>query len=149
MLSQQDNERLTRVGPGTPMGQLLRRYWMPIGALTEFDKTSVKPIRLLGEDLVLYKDLQGTFGLIDRQCAHRRADLIRDARLNECVSLPIAHRSVFVDGLTFDELLAHPIFSTQLTGYAFQAGQPEEIRRAYEDAMGIATKRHKTLKTIL
>ena len=68
--------------------------------------------------------------------------LIRDARVNECVSLPIAHRSVFVDGLTFDELLAHPIFSTQLTGYAFQAGQPEEIRRAYEDAMGIATKRH-------
>ena len=75
--------------------------------------------------------------------------LIRDARLNECVSLPIAHRSVFVDGLTLDELLAHPIFSTQLTGYAFQAGQPVEIRRAYEDAMGIATKRHKTLKTIL
>ncbi|PYS40813.1 MAG: hypothetical protein DMG14_09370 [Acidobacteria bacterium] len=75
MLSQEDNERLTHVGPGTPMGQLLRRYWVPIAALTEFDKTSVKPVRLLGEDLVLYKDLQGTFGLIDRQCAHRRADL--------------------------------------------------------------------------
>jgi 5,5'-dehydrodivanillate O-demethylase len=75
MLSAQDNERLTRVGPGTLMGELLRRYWMPIGALTEFEKISVKPIRLLGEDLVLYKDLQGTYGLIDRQCAHRRADL--------------------------------------------------------------------------
>jgi 5,5'-dehydrodivanillate O-demethylase oxygenase subunit len=75
MLSKEDNERLIRVGPGTPMGELLRRYWMPIGALTEFDKISVKPIRLLGEDLVLFKDLQGTFGLIDRQCAHRRADL--------------------------------------------------------------------------
>ena len=75
MLSKQDNERLTRVGPGTPMGELLRRYWMPIAALTEFDTASVKPVRLLGEDLVLYKDLQGTYGLIDRQCAHRRADL--------------------------------------------------------------------------
>lgn len=75
MLSQEDNELLTRIGPGTPMGELLRRYWMPIGALTEFDKISVKPVRLLGEDLVLYKDLQGTYGLIDRQCAHRRADL--------------------------------------------------------------------------
>jgi 5,5'-dehydrodivanillate O-demethylase oxygenase subunit len=75
MLSAQDNERLTRVGPGTAMGELLRRYWMPIGAVTEFDKISVKPIRLLGEDLVLYKDLQGTYGLLDRQCAHRRADL--------------------------------------------------------------------------
>jgi 5,5'-dehydrodivanillate O-demethylase len=75
MLSEQDNERLVRVGPGTPMGELLRRYWMPIAALTEFDKISVKPVRLLGEQLVLYKDLQGTYGLIDRQCAHRRADL--------------------------------------------------------------------------
>jgi 5,5'-dehydrodivanillate O-demethylase len=75
MLSREDNERLTRVAPGTPMGELLRRYWMPIAALTEFDKIRVKPIRLLGEDLVLYKDLQGTYGLIDRQCAHRRADL--------------------------------------------------------------------------
>ena len=75
MLSRQDNERLTRVGAGTPMGELLRRYWMPIAALTEFDSKAAKPVRLLGEDLVLYKDLQGTFGLIDRQCAHRRADL--------------------------------------------------------------------------
>jgi 5,5'-dehydrodivanillate O-demethylase len=75
MLSREDNERLTRVGPGTPMGELLRRYWMPVAALTEFDRKSSKLIRLLGEDLVLYKDLQGTFGLIDRQCAHRRADL--------------------------------------------------------------------------
>src|SRR6187399_3487664 len=75
MLSYEENERLVRVGPGTPMGQLLRRYWMPIGAATEFDRISVKPVRLLGEDLVLYKDLQGTYGLIDRQCAHRRADL--------------------------------------------------------------------------
>jgi 5,5'-dehydrodivanillate O-demethylase oxygenase subunit len=75
MLSKEDNERLIRVGPCTPMGELLRRYWMPIGAQTEFNKISVKPIRLLGEDLVLYKDLQGTYGLIDRHCAHRRADL--------------------------------------------------------------------------
>src|SRR5262249_31736062 len=71
----EDNERLTRVGAGTPMGELLRRYWMPVAALTEFDTRSTKPVRLLGENLVLYKDLRGTFGLIDRQCAHRRADL--------------------------------------------------------------------------
>jgi len=53
------------------------------------------------------------------------------------VTLPIAHRSVFVDGLTLDELLRHPIFSTQLAGYVFQAGQPDEIRKQYEEAMGI------------
>src|SRR5262245_62839052 len=48
---------------------------MPVAAVTEFDRVAVKPIRLLGEDLVLYKDRQGTYGLVDRQCAHRRADL--------------------------------------------------------------------------
>jgi len=75
MLSQEENERLVHVSRGSPMGELLRRYWMPIGASTEFDQVSVKPIRLLGEDLVLFKDRRGVFGLIDRQCAHRRADL--------------------------------------------------------------------------
>jgi 5,5'-dehydrodivanillate O-demethylase len=75
VLTAAKNELLTRVGPGTPMGTLLRRYWMPIGGAAEFDKISIKPIRLMGEDLVLYKDLGGRFGLVDRHCPHRRADL--------------------------------------------------------------------------
>ena len=75
MLDNSKNRLLTQVGPGTPMGELLRRYWMPIGAVTEFDDKSIKPVRLMGEDLTLYKDLSGTFGLVDRRCAHRRADL--------------------------------------------------------------------------
>lgn len=75
MLSRADNERLTRVGAGTPMGEYLRRYWLPIAGVSEFDARAVKPVRLLGEDLVLYKDLSGTFGLVDRHCPHRRADL--------------------------------------------------------------------------
>ena len=75
MLSRSDNEKLTQVGPGTPMGELLRRYWMPIGAVDEFSSTTIKPVRLMGEDLVLYRDRAGTYGLVDRHCAHRRADL--------------------------------------------------------------------------
>jgi 5,5'-dehydrodivanillate O-demethylase oxygenase subunit len=75
MLDEAKNQLLTEVGPGTPMGGLLRRYWMPIAAVTEFDDKSIKPVRVLGEDLALYKDLSGTYGLVDRQCAHRRADL--------------------------------------------------------------------------
>jgi 5,5'-dehydrodivanillate O-demethylase len=75
MLSKERNRLLTRVGPDTPMGQLLRRYWMPIAGATEFDDTAIKPVRLMGEDLVLYKDLGGRYGLVNRQCAHRRADL--------------------------------------------------------------------------
>jgi len=75
MLTEQENERFTRVGRGTPMGELLRRYWHPIAAETEFDDLSIKPIRLMGEDLVLYRDESGTFGLVDRHCPHRRADM--------------------------------------------------------------------------
>jgi 5,5'-dehydrodivanillate O-demethylase oxygenase subunit len=75
MLSASQNELLTHVGPGTKMGNLLRRYWHPIGAVAEFEERSTKPVRLMGEDLVLYKDKSGTFGLVDRQCPHRRADM--------------------------------------------------------------------------
>jgi len=75
VLSPEKNRLLTQVGPGTPMGELLRRYWMPIGGASELDTNPIKPIRLMGEDLVLYKDLGGQFGLLDRHCPHRRADL--------------------------------------------------------------------------
>jgi 5,5'-dehydrodivanillate O-demethylase len=75
MLSDEQNRRLAQVGAGTPMGELLRRYWMPIAAVAELDDKATKPVRLLGEDLVLYRDQGGTYGLLDRHCAHRRADL--------------------------------------------------------------------------
>src|SRR5882762_7224072 len=57
------------------MGELLRRYWMPIAAVAELDDHPTRPVRLLGENLVLYKDKAGTYGLVDRHCPHRRADL--------------------------------------------------------------------------
>jgi 5,5'-dehydrodivanillate O-demethylase len=75
MLSAAHNELLTRLGPGTKMGNLLRRYWHPIAAVAELDERPTRPVRLMGEDLVLYKDKSGTFGLVERQCPHRRADL--------------------------------------------------------------------------
>src|SRR5262245_46784322 len=64
--------------------------------------------------------------------------VIRDPELNKCVRLPVAHRSAYVEGLPFEELIRHPILGKQLTdGYPFQAGQPIEIRTAYEHAMGL------------
>jgi 5,5'-dehydrodivanillate O-demethylase len=75
MLTPARNDLLTRVGPGTPMGELLRRYWQPIGGASELEKNPIKPIRLMGENLVLYKDLSGQYGLVDRHCPHRRADM--------------------------------------------------------------------------
>lgn len=75
MLSKQTNDSLTQVGHGTPMGNLLRRYWQPIAAEAELEKAQIKEIRLLEEDLALYKDLSGTYGLLGKHCAHRRASL--------------------------------------------------------------------------
>lgn len=75
MLSIEENQLLTRVGPGTPMGNLMRRYWQPIAPVAELDETPTKQVRLMGEDLALYKDLSGGYGLVDLHCPHRRADM--------------------------------------------------------------------------
>lgn len=75
MLSPEQNLQLTQVGPGTPMGEVMRRHWHPVAGIDELDRHPVKAVRLLGEDLVLYRDLSGNYGLVERYCAHRRADL--------------------------------------------------------------------------
>ena len=76
MLSARENERLTRVGPGTPMGELMRRYWHPVAASGELAGEPTKAVRLLGEDLVLYRDRGGALGLIQESCPHRRVNLL-------------------------------------------------------------------------
>jgi 5,5'-dehydrodivanillate O-demethylase oxygenase subunit len=76
VLTAEENERLTRVGPGTPMGGLLRRYWHPIAAESQFVDRTTLAVRLLGEDLVLYRLPGGEFGLIEPHCPHRRAGLV-------------------------------------------------------------------------
>jgi 5,5'-dehydrodivanillate O-demethylase len=75
MLSAQENDILTRIGPGTRMGNLFRRYWIPFVAAGDMDDRWTKRVRLLGEDLVLFKDRTGKFGLIGEQCPHRRASM--------------------------------------------------------------------------
>lgn len=75
MLSAAMNERLTRVGPGTPGGELMRRYWIPIAPYAQLLENPVRKVRILGEDLVLYKDKSGTLGLVGDRCLHRRVDL--------------------------------------------------------------------------
>ena len=75
MLSKDLNSMLTQVGPGTPGGALLRYYWYPVAATVELDENPVKKVRLLSEDLVLYRDRSGNLGLIDEQCPHRRVSM--------------------------------------------------------------------------
>jgi 5,5'-dehydrodivanillate O-demethylase len=77
MLSIEDNKLLTQVGPGTPMGNLLRRYWQPVCALDEVLQSPfrTKELTILSEDLVAFVDRSGRAGLVARNCAHRRASL--------------------------------------------------------------------------
>ncbi|MEA2639745.1 MAG: 5,5-dehydrodivanillate O-demethylase oxygenase subunit, partial [Chloroflexota bacterium] len=77
VLTREENEFITRVGPGTPAGELFRRYWLPVGYVQELsDEQSTKFVRILGEDLVLFKDKSGNVGLIQDHCAHRGASLL-------------------------------------------------------------------------
>jgi 5,5'-dehydrodivanillate O-demethylase len=75
MLTRDQQETLTRVGAGTPMGDLLRRYWMPVAASSELRPGTVLPVRLLGEDLAAFRTAAGGLGLVDARCPHRGASL--------------------------------------------------------------------------
>ena len=85
MLSAKDNELLTRVGPGTPMGEFLRRFWLPALLSDELPEADGDPIRTrtLGEDLVAFRDSNGQVGIVDAFCPHRRGPLFF-GRNEEC-----------------------------------------------------------------
>ena len=76
MLKKEDNELLTRTGPGTPMGELFRRYWIPAVRSEELEKDG-QPVRvkLLGEDLIAFRDTEGRVGLVEEYCPHRGTSL--------------------------------------------------------------------------
>jgi nitrite reductase/ring-hydroxylating ferredoxin subunit len=85
MLTPADNEILVRTGPGTPMGELFRRFWTPVALASELGPPDSPPveIRVLGEDLVAFRDTNGAIGLLDAYCPHRRASLFW-GRNEEC-----------------------------------------------------------------
>ncbi|HLY64544.1 MAG TPA: Rieske 2Fe-2S domain-containing protein, partial [Chloroflexota bacterium] len=76
-LTEEENLKLTQVGPGTPGGELLRRYWHPIAGLHQVTEDApTAHVRLLGEDLVLFRDKIGRVGLLADHCPHRGASLL-------------------------------------------------------------------------
>ena len=77
MLSKQDNETLVRIGAGTEMGELMRRFWMPALLSSELPEPDGAPvrIRLMGEDLVAFRDTAGRVGLLEEHCPHRGTSL--------------------------------------------------------------------------
>lgn len=76
MLTQEQNDELTQVGPGTPMGAVLRHYWYPVAFVRELDEFPSKKVRLLGEDFALFKTPAGEYGIVDERCPHRGASLV-------------------------------------------------------------------------
>src|SRR5690242_15813918 len=104
MLSREDNERLVRVGPGTPAGDLFRRYWQPACLSSELPESDGSPIRvrLLGEDLIAFRDTNGRIGLLDAFCPHRGAPLFF-GRNEECGLRCVYHGWMFdADGACVD-----------------------------------------------
>ncbi|MGH8673230.1 MAG: Rieske 2Fe-2S domain-containing protein [Burkholderiales bacterium] len=76
MISAEQNELMTRIGPGTPAGKLLRNYWQPVALVDELeDPRPCKAVKLLGEEFVLFRDERKRHGLLGRHCPHRGADL--------------------------------------------------------------------------
>src|SRR5690554_5596652 len=85
MLTKEENETLTRTGPGTPMGELMRRYWIPALMSSELIHADCPPVKvkLLNEELVAFRDTKGRVGLLDNHCCHRGASLFF-GRNEEC-----------------------------------------------------------------
>ncbi len=122
MLRPEENERLVRVGPGTPAGELFRRYWQPAALSRELPERDGAPVRvrLLGEDLVAFRDSAGRVGLIDAYCRHRRAPLFF-GRNEECGLRCVYHGWKFdADGKCVD-MPSEPADSPLKEGAAIKA----------------------------
>jgi len=76
MLTKEQNKRFTEIGPGTPMGELARRYWLPFATVGQMHQHPTRAITLLGEHLVAFRDRSGRYGLIQEFCAHRNTNLL-------------------------------------------------------------------------
>src|SRR3989441_12466155 len=142
MLPREESELLTRVHPGSPMGALFRRYWIPALLSEEIPEPDCPPVRvrLLGEDLVAFRDTQGKIGLLDEHCSHRGTSLFY-GRNEECGLRCIYHGWKYniagkvletpaePTGSTFHERVQHPAYPThEVNGIVFAyLGARDEI----------------------
>ncbi len=126
MLSAEQQETLTRVGRGTPMGGLLRRYWWPVAASCELTPGQAKPVRLLGEELLLFVDKAGRRGLVSARCPHRGTSLARGCIDEEGLRCPY-HGWKFDVGGRCLELPAEPPDSPLRSRVRLDAWPTEEL----------------------
>src|SRR5437867_13130418 len=141
MLSREENELLTRVHAGTPMGRLLRRYLSPALLSEDIPVPDCPPVRvrLLGEDLVAFRDTEGKIGILDEHCSHRGTSLFY-GRNEECGLRCIYHGWKYdiegnvletpaePEGSSFKDRVKHPAYPTHEAGGMILAymGPPEK-----------------------
>jgi phthalate 4,5-dioxygenase len=135
VLTAQENERLTRVGPGTPMGETLRRYWLPAALSSELPERDGAPVRvrLLGEDLVAFRDSDGQVGLVDAFCPHRRAPMFF-GRNEECGLRCVYHGWKFNRDGTCVDMPSEPpdsLFKTKVKITAYPTYEAGDLIWAY------------------
>jgi len=164
MLSREENELLTRTGPGTAMGEVMRRYWIPALLAREIAEPDGPPVRvrLLGEDLVAFRDSDGRIGLLDEYCPHRRASLWF-GRNEECGLRCVYHGWKFaVDGSCVDQmnepeenqfkhkvrLTAYPTYELSGLVWAYM-GPPEKIPPLPKFAWTQAPETHRHVSKVI
>jgi 5,5'-dehydrodivanillate O-demethylase len=133
MLTKEENELLTRVGPGTPCGELLRRYWQPVGYVRDFTpQQPIKRVKVMHEELVVFRTLEGEYGCLGEHCSHRGTSLAygfvekcglrcpyhgwKYAPSGQCLEQPFEPA-----GSTYKERIKHPAYPVQVA-----AGAEEE-----------------------
>jgi phthalate 4,5-dioxygenase len=134
MLSREENDLVTRIGPDTPLGEMMRRYWVPVCTSKQIAEKDSAPlrVRLLGEDFIAFRDTNGNVGVLDELCMHRGASLAL-GRVEECGIRCLYHGWKFaVDG-TIMETPNHsdPRFKARLKAPAYPAREEGGIVWAY------------------
>ena len=135
MLTREQNEILCRVGPGTPMGMLMRQYWIPALLSSEVPRPDGDPlrVRLLGEDLIAFRDTHGNVGLIQNNCPHRGASLFFGR--NEEGGLRCVYHGWKFD--TSRRVRRHAQRARRVRFQAESHGDRVSVRRARRDRLGI------------
>ena len=142
MLTREENELLTQVSRGTPCGELLRRYWHPVAAAAELtEEKPIRAVKILGEELVVYRDKKGNFGLVGEHCPHRSASLAYGRVDEEGIRCPYhgwkfdctgrcLEQPAEPAGSTFKDRIKHVAYPVQCLGgliYAYLGPAPTPL----------------------
>jgi len=161
MLSKRDNELITRSGSGTPLGNLMRRYWVPALLSEEIPEADGPPVqvRILGEELVAFRDSRGRIGLLDEHCSHRGTSLFY-GRNEDCGLRCIYHGWKYdveghvlgtpaePAGSTFHQRIQHPAYPThEVNGIVFAYLGPRDRIPIFPSYEWAATAREQTYVT--